>query len=939
MTLGQITTSQAVEQPRAWHAALLPMVLDSIDGNPLNTFSAAFQRVFHLTCLQDEELHNGLPVFVLTVLDRTVGTDDPLYESRDQRVSLLAETVATAAFGMWTVGDDTLQTDPGRESVRALGAVASEDQDIVLDVLDSVDRRLADRDVPEWFREQADSDASTLPLRDRVLGIALDAATEALEDDETNRPVETLAADLTLAGELSLTTRLYRAGLQAIRDGEGKTAKQALRAAWLRGRDAEFGTRPHEHAAAAGVGYAAHLALEEDPETDTEEITEDMGEAEAALTEAPSVLLAVVRDEELPRDPEGLADEVDTDVEPLDVSDLEALAYAKLASIDDVTPTEYYTSALRGVAQGDPETAVRGFATAWDKRDAAESESETSAATAAGIGLLAHVELDVIDEDIADLGHLDRLVANHREDLSEAVLGVYDAIAGDGPDVDSGKLTAGIDPESDEFDAKQLETMVFASLLASVDDQADPRVDDDEAGASVETRGSNSGEEKSSASEEYVAGLQAVVEREAEDAVRAFVSALDAADEDGDARGAADGVAAGVALLAHVELGMLDVDIVDRAALVEGVTRTRDELSSPVLAVYDAIEDGKSAVDPETLTVGIDADAEPAELDRGEMEALAFADLLGGIAESAGAVSQKETYTYALQQICAIISEENGGEKRVETILSALDRVWNERQEVDPESDTFVICLRAGVGVAAYLTLLAEGDEATQEREEIIDSVVDHRDRLTEPADALFEHLTTGESDTDIEELLDGVNPDGEELSLDELEAVAYAGLLGGLQSDEVHLAGGDETVDRESDDEVGESIPDDRVLEPLVEGLEHVVDEQPMRAVEPLLDAWDASMQATGPSERYGLIAGVALAVVAQDNRALATIHDEIVPELTERRSEIPAVVRPAFEGLEGEVADVAKADIRNQAADLPVHGDLVGEATVTMFEAVTDS
>ncbi|RDZ50439.1 hypothetical protein C5C07_19140 [Haloferax sp. Atlit-4N] len=94
--------------------------------------------------------------------------------------------------------------------------------------------------------------------------------------------------------------------------------------------------------------------------------------------------------------------------------------------------------------------------------------------------------------------------------------------------------------------------------------------------------------------------------------------------------------------------------------------------------------------------------------------------------------------------------------------------VWAQHETVsDP------ICQRAlaaGVGYAAHLEL--SGASATEEQDEILNTVEQHRDDLSEPSEALLNVLI--EDDPDIENVAAGIDTEADEHDLSELEALAY---------------------------------------------------------------------------------------------------------------------------------------------------------------------
>jgi hypothetical protein len=107
--------------------------------------------------------------------------------------------------------------------------------------------------------------------------------------------------------------------------------------------------------------------------------------------------------------------------------------------------------------------------------------------------------------------------------------------------------------------------------------------------------------------------------------------------------------------------------------------------------------------------------------------------------------------------------------------LELLEGVWNCRDSFAPDSKAYGICLRAGVGYAAPAARL-ESEGAAEVAKTVETTVEPHRDRLTEPAAALFDLVTDGETDHDTDELRSAADRDDPELL--DLERLAYADLL-----------------------------------------------------------------------------------------------------------------------------------------------------------------
>jgi tetratricopeptide (TPR) repeat protein len=127
--------------------------------------------------------------------------------------------------------------------------------------------------------------------------------------------------------------------------------------------------------------------------------------------------------------------------------------------------------------------------------------------------------------------------------------------------------------------------------------------------------------------------------------------------------------------------------------------------------------------------------------------------------ESAGRL-----YGIGLQRVLA-------GEE--ETGADLLDATWERREVVREQVGQFLVVLAAGVGRVAY----AELSDREVDREETLEFVADHRDRLSEAATVLFDYLYEGETDADPEDLQTGVEAD-DEAELRDVEAEVFGQFL-----------------------------------------------------------------------------------------------------------------------------------------------------------------
>jgi tetratricopeptide (TPR) repeat protein len=108
-----------------------------------------------------------------------------------------------------------------------------------------------------------------------------------------------------------------------------------------------------------------------------------------------------------------------------------------------------------------------------------------------------------------------------------------------------------------------------------------------------------------------------------------------------------------------------------------------------------------------------------------------------------------------------------------------LGGVWKCRESFEPGTEPHGLCLRAGVGFAAY-HLLLDTDSVETTHTELIAEISSHRAALSEPATVLYEFVKSGGADRDTEISVDSedVTSDDSELSTDTLERRTYAAFL-----------------------------------------------------------------------------------------------------------------------------------------------------------------
>lgn len=107
-----------------------------------------------------------------------------------------------------------------------------------------------------------------------------------------------------------------------------------------------------------------------------------------------------------------------------------------------------------------------------------------------------------------------------------------------------------------------------------------------------------------------------------------------------------------------------------------------------------------------------------------------------------------------------------------------LEGLWECREAVETDSESFELCLRAGVGFVA-LHRLADHGSVEGDQSAVVDAIEPHYERLSEPAARLFELLTSEDADEPAE--LERSIPDEADPSLTDLEQLAYSVLAESL--------------------------------------------------------------------------------------------------------------------------------------------------------------
>jgi len=450
---------------RGWTREALGRSVGEVDEGDLHEYSDEFQRQYYAWCQQFGVLPKALPVLVALLVGRVTG-DDLVLDTEDERVELVSEAVADSVFGVWKLIPDR-ELELGRSTLDVLGQTAVEDAEFFINTLSRVDERISESEVADWILENADPDAPVQPLRDRVVGHAYAGATQAVEENEE---ADVNAEDIVRAVEFDGTepaTRLYRAGLRAIHDNNADVAFRLLRAAWLRREHTDAGTTAHDHTVAAGAGYAAHLTLvdEEESEKTPEEVAEEIRNVAEDFSEPASAVLEASVGVRPDLDADELAEGIDPDAETHDTEKLEALAYSELLPrLIDIR--EKYREGLEKTVEGDRAAAVSPLMDVWHEHDESEdSKKEHRRLTLnAGVAVAAHVADDPVLS--STLEEVIDAVSGNEEILSEPARTVFEAMTDSGTDTDTTQTPSDLREKAEEKEGiEELEVRAFTRLL------------------------------------------------------------------------------------------------------------------------------------------------------------------------------------------------------------------------------------------------------------------------------------------------------------------------------------------------------------------------------------------------------------------------------------------------------------------------------------------
>lgn len=444
----------------------------------------------------------------------------------------------------------------------------------------------------------------------------------------------------------------------------------------------------------------------------------------------------------------------------------------------------------------------------------------------------------------------------------------------------------------------------------------------------------------------YRAGLRAVLDNHGGVAKRLFQGIWTARGEEYEDSGdetPSTILSAGIGYRAYLEL-TYEPAIRKREKILSFIETNRDRLSVQTQALVELLADGEPTGDAEAIAtevdidedqhgdIGTDADIAPRALS--ELEKLAHAQLISKLIDSRDSSDVTGYYHTALVKITNAEPDD---------AFPALEQAWTLREGLAPESDAYADALAAGVVLLAHMNF---GYDSEIDGEEIIETVADHRDRLSRPVEALYELLSGGASEAESETCRERIEADSDDADWDDVEAISIATLIdvltdnspkdGSLDGNSSTISSGSDrtesaTHEQEQDDiEGGEPQTDafpSELLDYYRDGLTHVVEGNYQLAISPLINAWDFLDQVRNGERgrQLAFSAGIALAVLVVDDPGLSLLREEVlnVIEETEAREELSASARPVLSAMTVGNSDVTPDELLEKTgAEVDVGG-----------------
>lgn len=315
----------------------------------------------------------------------------------------------------------------------------------------------------------------------------------------------------------------------------------------------------------------------------------------------------------------------------------------------------------------------------------------------------------------------------------------------------------------------------------------------------------------------------------------------------------------------------------DRAEILDTLRPLRDRLSPWASVLFQFLVEGTSDASPDAILADIDSDPPNASL--GEMEAMAYANLLRHLSHSDSSPSDvvDRRYRAGLDHLL---------DDNQTAAMDALYEAWSHHRNLSPGSETVGLSLSAGVVLVAYAA--AEEIPATVDRDDVLDAVRPYPDLLGTAISALVSHLRDGGPDS-------GTVPEG-------VREVADAG---STDVEALEAAVVVKLLDRERTQQSTET----ELLDAYRTGLRRIVEGDRAVAVDSLVDAWECrdEVPRDGAPFDAAIAAGIVFAAVTAvvDDSLVGDFRQEVLETVAGERGRLRGPVAALYDRLVAENVD----------------------------------
>lgn len=315
----------------------------------------------------------------------------------------------------------------------------------------------------------------------------------------------------------------------------------------------------------------------------------------------------------------------------------------------------------------------------------------------------------------------------------------------------------------------------------------------------------------------------------------------------------------------------------DLAEIIDALEPLRDRLSPSASVLFQFLVEGTTDASPDAILADIDSDPPNASL--GEMEAMAYANLLRHLSHSDSSPSDvvDRRYRAGLDHLL---------DDNQTAAMDALYEAWSHHRNLSPGSETVGLSLSAGVVLVAYAA--AEEIPVTVDRDDVLDTVRPYPDLLGTAISALVSHLRDGGPvggtvPEGVREVADAGSPD-----VEALEAAVVVKLL-----------------DREPTRQSAEM----ELLDAYRAGLRHIADGDRARAVDSLVEAWEWRDEVPPDAAPFdaAIAAGVVFVAVTAvvDDSLVGKLRQEVLETVAGERGRLRRPVATLYDHVVAEDVD----------------------------------